>query len=52
MTPQLSRNFNKFLNSLEPKLRFKVQTEFALSDDPVRYARNALLRNAGGINNA
>lgn len=52
MTPELSRNFTKFLNSLEPKTRFKMQTEFALSNDPVKYARNALLRGAGGIASA
>lgn len=52
MTPELSRNFTKLLNSLEPKTRFKMQTEFALSNDPVKFARNALLRRAGGVERA
>jgi hypothetical protein len=52
MTPELSRNFTRLLNSLEPKARFKMQTEFALSNDPVKYARNALLRKAGGVSGA
>lgn len=52
MTPELSRNFTRLLNSLEPKARFKMQTEFALSQNPIKYARNALLRRAGGIADA
>lgn len=52
MTPELSRNFTRLLNSLEPKKRFKMQTDFSLSDDPVKFARNALLRRAGGVEGA
>lgn len=52
MDVQLSRSFRDLLNSLPPRERFKMQTDFSLSKDPVKYARSALLRRAGGVENA
>jgi hypothetical protein len=52
MSPELSRNFTRLLNSLEPRARFEMQSEFALSGDQVKYARSAIFRHSGKFENA
>lgn len=52
MTPQESKAFRNYLLSLPTAQRFRAQLEFANSNDPVKFARAALLRRAGGVEGA
>lgn len=49
MNAKQSRQFRDVLNSMPPRERFKMQTEFATSKNPVAFA--ALMVQARGKNN-